>query len=211
MHTIDITTISFVYLSTNRSSMIKKLPAEQWKQMQFAGWKSLKRKYAVSSLGRCCSYKVDLLKDGKLLDGSVTTGYRTLNLHRPANKGTLYLHREIAKLFCKKTSQRQKYVIHINHNKKDNRVSNLKWATLEDMSAHQQYSPLKLAYKKLQRERSATQKGLKLTPTQVKTIKKIIHDPKRNITYKQLAKKYNVSEMTLYRIRSGENWGAVKS
>jgi DNA invertase Pin-like site-specific DNA recombinase len=78
------------------------------------------------------------------------------------------------------------------------------------MAAHQQHSPLKIAYKKLQKERTATQKGLKLTPAQVKTIKKIIHDPKRTVTYKQLAKKYRVSEMTLYRIRSGENWSAVK-
>lgn len=191
--------------------MIKKLAGEQWKQMQFTGWRLLKRRYAVSSHGRCCSYTKDIMEDGKLLDGSLTTGYKTLNLHRPGNKGTIYLHREIAKLFCKKASPRQKFVIHINHAKTDNRAANLKWATLEDMAAHQQYSPLKIAYKKLQKERSATQKGLKLTPTQVKTIKKIIHDPKRSITYKQLAKKYNVSEMTLYRIRSGENWSAVKS
>lgn len=191
--------------------MIKKLSGEQWKQMQFAGWKQLKRRYAVSTKGRCCSYTKDMFTDGKLLDGSLTTGYKTLNLHRPGNKGTIYLHREIAKLFCKKPTLRYKYVIHVNHNKTDNRSSNLKWATLEEMAAHQQHSPLKIAYKKLQKERSATQKGLKLTPTQVKTIKKIIQDPKRSITYKQLAKKYNVSEMTLYRIRSGENWGAVKS
>jgi len=100
-------------------------------------------------------------------------------------------------------------VIHLNHNKTDNKASNLKWATLEEMSAHQQKSPQKIAYKKLQKERSATQKGLKLTPAQVKTIKKIIQDPARIITYKQLAKKYRVSEMTLYRIRSGENWSGV--
>lgn len=190
--------------------MIKKLPGEQWKQMQFPGWKQLKKKYAVSNLGRCASYSKDLMEEGKLLNGSLTTGYRTLNLHRPDNKGTIYLHREIAKLFCKKSSARHKYVIHVNHHKTENKASNLKWATLEEMSAHQQKSPLKIAYKKLQKERSATQKGLKLTPSQVKTIKKIIHNPKRNITYKQLAKKYSVSEMTLYRIRSGENWGAVK-
>lgn len=191
--------------------MIKRLPGEQWKQMQFPGWKQLKKKYAVSNFGRCASYSKDLMEEGKLLNGSLTTGYRTLNLHRPDNKGTIYLHREIAKLFCKKASARHKYVIHLNHNKTENKAGNLKWATLEEMSAHQQKSPLKIAYKKLQKERSATQKGLKLTPSQVRTIKKIIYNPKRNITYKQLAKKYNVSEMTLYRIRSGENWGAVKS
>ncbi len=189
--------------------MIRKLPGEQWKQIQFPGWKDLRKKYAVSNMGRCCSYSHNAEKDGKLLEGSLTTGYRTLNLHRPNHKGTIYLHREIARLFLKKSSVRSRYVIHLNHNKTDNKVANLKWATLEEMAAHQQLSPQKIAYKKLQKERSATQKGLKLTPSQVRTIKKIIHDPKRSITYKQLAKKYNVSEMTLYRIRSGENWSAV--
>lgn len=189
--------------------MIKKISGEQWKQIQFPGWKQLRKKYAVSNTGRCCSYYVNPVDDGKLLNGSLTTGYRTLNLHRPDDKGTIYIHREIAKLFLKKSSPRCKYVIHLNHNKTDNKAINLKWATLEEMAAHQQKSPQKIAYKKLQKERSTTQKGLKLTPLQVKTIKKIIQDPNRSITYKQLAKKYSVSEMTLYRIRSGENWGGV--
>jgi hypothetical protein len=189
--------------------MIRKLPGEQWKQLQFAGWKQLRKKYAVSNLGRCASFSNDVTEDGKLLNGSLTTGYRTLNLHRADNKGTIYLHREVAKLFCKKATPRCKFVIHLNHHKTDNKAANLKWVSAEEMAEHQQKSPQKIAYKKLQKERSISQKGLKLTPVQVKTIKKIIQDPNRSLTYKQLAKKYSVSEMTLYRIRSGENWGAV--
>jgi hypothetical protein len=191
--------------------MIKKIAGEQWKQMQFQGWRSLQKKYAVSTLGRCASYTSDILEDGKLLKGSRTTGYQTLNLHRAENNGTIYLHREIARLFLKKPGNRHKYVIHLNHKKGDNKASNLQWATLEEMAAHQQKSPLKIAYKTLQREKTTTQKGLKLTPTQVKTIKRVIADPKRKLTFSQLAKKYNVSEMTIYRIKSGENWGAVKN
>ncbi|NDC77724.1 MAG: hypothetical protein EBZ67_07625, partial [Chitinophagia bacterium] len=38
---------------------------------------------------------------------------------------------------------------------------------------------------------------------------KTLADPRRRLTYRQLAEKYGVSEMTLYRIRSGENWGRV--
>ena len=190
--------------------MIKKLAGEQWKQMQFQGWRSLKKKYAVSNLGRCASFTNDITEDGKLLKGSVTTGYQTLNLHRADNKGTIYLHREIARLFLKKMGNRHKYVIHLNHKKNDNKASNLRWATLEEMAAHQQKSPLKIAYKALQRAKTATQKGLKLTPTQVRTIRNIIANPKRKITYSQLAQKYKVSEMTIYRIKSGENWGGVK-
>jgi hypothetical protein len=186
--------------------MIKKLAGEVWKPLTFSGSKELRNWYAVSSLGRIASYKEDVLKDGKLLNGSLTTGYRTLNLHRPGHKGTLYIHREIAKLFLKKPSSKHKYVIHKNHNKLDNSVKNLEWATLERMIQHQQKSPAKVAYKKRQANREV---GLKLTATQVRRIKGQLNKKTRRITIKQLADQYNVSEMTMYRIKSGENWGRI--
>ncbi|MEJ7737833.1 MAG: NUMOD4 domain-containing protein [Chitinophagaceae bacterium] len=186
--------------------MIKKLPGEVWQPLQFPGWKQLRKKYALSNYGRVASYSEEIIKDGKLLNGSLTTGYKTLNLHRPGNNGTLYIHREIAKLFLKKKSPRNKYVIHVNHEKTDNAVRNLKWATLEEMIDHQQNSPAKIAYKHVQANRTI---GLKLTATQVKSIKKVLASKNRNVTIRQLADKYSVSEMTLYRIKSGENWGRV--
>jgi NUMOD4 motif len=187
--------------------MIKKNPGEVWKQILFNGHKQLRKKYAVSSHGRAASYNEDIIKDGKLLNGSLTSGYKTLNLHVENGNGTIYIHREVAKHFCKKASPKHKYVIHANHKKKDNHFKNLQWATLEKVSSHQQGSPEKIAYKKRQANRT---EGLKLNAAQVKTIKDIIKNPKRKITYKQLAAKYKVSEMTLYRIKSGENWGRIK-
>jgi hypothetical protein len=187
--------------------MIKKLPGETWKPLTFSGWKELRNRYAVSTKGRIASYKKDILKDGKILSGSLTTGYRTLNLHRPDNKGTLYIHREMAKMFLKKPTPKHKYVIHVNHDKLDNNLKNLRWATLEQMIKHQQSSPAKIAYKEKQANRT---KGLKLTAGQVKKIKDILNSKKRNITIKQLAIRYGVSEMTMYRIKSGENWGRIK-
>lgn len=186
--------------------MIRRLSGESWKQLNFSGWKKQRNRYAVSSRGRLASYQSNLPEDGKLLSGSVTTGYRTLNLHRPGAKGTLYLHREIAKLFLKKPSRNHRYVIHLNHQKQDNSIQNLRWVTAEEMTAHQQKSPGKIAYRKIQANRTS---GMKLTATQVKQIKKIIGNPKRTLTMKKLAARYGVSEMTLYRIKSGENWGRI--
>jgi hypothetical protein len=186
--------------------MIKKKPGEVWKPLVFSGSKELRNRYAVSSLGRIASYKTDVHEDGKLLNGSLTTGYRTLNLHRPGHKGTLYIHRELAKLFIKKPTQRHKFVVHINHDKLDNRAKNLRWATMEEMIAHQQNSPAKIAYKEKQATR---QNGLKLNAAQVKRIKDQLNNKNRRLTIKQLADKYSVSEMTMYRIKSGENWGRV--
>lgn len=185
---------------------MKKVAGETWKPLQFTGWKHLRKKYALSSTGRIASYTENLETDGKLLQGSLTTGYRTLNLHRPGDNGTLYVHREIARLFLPKPSSKAKYVIHVNHNKLDNAVKNLKWATLEEMIEHQQKSPAKIAYKKVQANRSV---GLKLNATQVKSIKKMLDDSKRKLTIKKLAEKFGVSEMTMYRIKSGENWARI--
>jgi len=186
--------------------MIKKIPGEEWKPLQFPGWKHLRKKYALSSHGRIASYSEDIHNDGKLLEGSLTTGYKTLNLHRPGNNGTLYIHREIARLFLRKASTKFRYVIHQNHDKLDNSVKNLRWATLDEMIEHQQKSPAKIAYKKVQANRKT---GLKLSADQVKGIKKVLGNKNRNVTIRQLAEKYGVSEMTMYRIKSGENWGRV--
>ena len=187
--------------------MIKKITGETWKQLQFIGHKNLRKKYAISSMGRAASYNNNVNEDGKILNGSLTSGYRTLNLHLADGNGTIYLHREIARLFCKKPSSKYKYVIHLNHKKEDNNYTNLKWATMDEVSSHQQNSPLKIAYKKRQANKT---EGLKLNVTKVRSIKEAINSPKRKLTYKQMAEKYHVSEMTLYRIKSGENWGQVK-
>ncbi len=185
---------------------VKKITGESWKTISFKGAKSLRKKYAVSNLGRTASFTKDIYEDGKILTGSVTSGYKTLNLHVEEGNGTLYIHREVAKLFCKKNSPRKKVVIHNNHIKTDNRVENLDWKTPEEASNHQQNSPKKLAYKAAQAQRK---KGVKLSQVQVKAIKNSLANAKRKLTYKQLAEKYKVSEMTIYRIKSGENWGSV--
>ena len=185
---------------------MKKVTGETWRPLQFNGWKHLRKKYALSSHGRIASFTEDVETDGKLLQGSLTTGYRTLNLHRPGDNGTLYIHREIARLFLPKPSAKAKYVIHNNHNKLDNSVKNLRWASLPEMIEHQQKSPAKIAYKKVQANRN---EGLKLNATQVRSIKKMLDDSRRKVTIKKLAEKFGVSEMTMYRIKIGENWARI--
>ena len=186
--------------------MIKKITGEIWKPLPFKGYKLLRNKYAISSHGRAASYKEEILKDGKLLTGSLTSGYKTLNLHIDGANSTLYFHREIAKLFKPKTSPKQIFVIHLNHNKTDNSVRNLKWATQKEVIDHQQKSPGKVAYKEVQQSRT---QGLKLNISKVKAIKKTLENPRRKLTHKQIADNYGVSEMTIYRIKSGESWAHV--
>jgi len=100
--------------------MIKNLPGETWKPIQFDGYKKLRKKYAVSSLGRAASFTENIEKDGKVLTGSITSGYRTLNLHIDGGNGTIYIQREVARMFCKNPSPKHKFLSQFNHKKKNN-------------------------------------------------------------------------------------------
>jgi hypothetical protein len=187
--------------------MITKNADEIWKPLKLKTHSASKRKYALSSKGRAASYTKDLHEDGKILFGSLTSGYRTLNLHLEDGNGTIYIHREVARLFCKKPTPKSNFVIHLNHVKDDNKIENLQWVNVKEMSDHQQKSPKKLAYKAKQANKV---KGYKLTAAKVKQLKAAIANPNRKHTFKQIAEKFDISEMTLYRIKSGENWGHVE-
>lgn len=186
--------------------MIKKIASELWKPLVFKSQKSMRNKYAISSLGHITSYKNDLHEDGKMLKGSFTSGYKTLNLHVNGKSQTIYFHRQVAELFNRKNSSKEKIVIHLNHDKTDNRSKNLKWVSQEESIAHQQKSPARKAYREVQQNRT---KGPKLNTTKVKAIKTLLANPKRKLTNRQVAEKYNVSEMTIYRILRGESWANV--
>ncbi|MDE3234620.1 MAG: HNH endonuclease [Bacteroidota bacterium] len=191
--------------------MITNLQNEKWKQVQFEHAEKLQKKYAVSNMGRVASYTESLKKDGTLLKGSMQSGYNIIHLHVKEKNIAFLVHRAIAELFIKKTGSGRDFVIHLNHKKKDNRVENLKWATQEEVAAHNANNPLVKAARKKQKERPIELKrGMKLTLAQVKQIKQTLANPKRKLTYKQIAAKYKVSEMAITRINSGENWSHVK-
>ena len=71
-------------------------------------------------------------------------------------------------------------------------------------------SPLYEEGKKKSQQTRQKMDGNKLTTTQVMRIKKMIFDPNRKTRLKIIAKQFGISEMQLYRIKSGENWGHVQ-
>lgn len=192
--------------------MIKVTKDEQWRQVKFANWQTMQNKYAVSNLGRLASYKKSVAEDGNMLKGSGIEGYKVLRLKVADGYVALLFHRMVAEAFCKKGKKAATFVIHLNHKKEDNRAANLQWATQEEVGEHNKQSPHVIAYrKKLKEEIPNIKKGLKLTVSQVKQIKKVLESANRKVTYKQLAAKYGVSEMAITRIRRGENWAHVKA
>lgn len=184
--------------------MVKTQRNETWKVIQFN--KGVFRcNYAVSDQGRLVSY-TDSIQDGTILKGTLMGGYPTLKLKPEGRNMTLFIHRLVAEAFLPKKSSRHSYVIHMDFNKENNAVKNLRWATKDEMENHQQKSPAVLAYRSVNRK-----KGHKLTDATVKRIKQMIADKNRKMTMKDIAGQFDISEMQLYRIKSGENWGHVKA
>ncbi|MBN8835108.1 MAG: hypothetical protein ABS68_10040 [Niastella sp. SCN 39-18] len=122
---------------------------------------------------------------------------RTINHH-------FLIHRLVAQYFLPKPGARHEVVAHLNHNKQDNRVTNLKWMTLAENYEHQKKSPLVIKDKILRRtrERDLTNTA-KLSVNDVKKLKKLLKKPG---SLAPLANRFNITETQVLRIKRGENW-----
>lgn len=133
--------------------------------------------------------------------------YETLN--KEENKAraverSYLVHRLVAQYFLPKPAKDQKFVIHLDHNKVNNHVDNLRWANSVETAANWNYSPTVVAARE---KRAATKGGFgKLIRSQVVSIKKKLAKGK---TLRSIATEYGVSDMQIYRIKIGENWGHV--
>lgn len=188
--------------------MVRIFPGEQFRQLPID--KPLTYKYAVSNHGRLISYSEDFT-DGREIKAAVIGGYPSFTVRwrdetKKMRYKTIYLYRAIAEFFVPKTSEDQTYVIHLDYNKSNDHHTNLKWVTREEMLKHAHKSPMNLTRK----ERMKGPTMSKLTSTQVIRLKKRLADPNRKTRVKMLAKEFGISEMQVYRIKSGENWGHIK-
>ncbi|TAJ13243.1 hypothetical protein DMA11_09355 [Marinilabiliaceae bacterium JC017] len=187
--------------------MVRSFWNEEWKEIKFEKG-ALKKRYAVSNYGRIVSYP-DVMDNGMIIRGGKLRGYATLPLRPFGKSKTYYVHKLVAEYFLDKENDKQQYVIHKDYNKANNFIENLKWTDKDEMFAHQQRNPVVLEAREKQKGRK-TQVGHKLTATQVIRLKKKIMDPNRKTRLKLIAKQFGISEMQLYRIKSGENWGHIE-
>lgn len=181
--------------------MIRDYWNEKWKDVVFDESISEKEKFKISNRGRIinCKHKKEFLAKQ-----TIVNGYHTLALTKKNGKNTRkYSHKLVAEHFLENKNNGS-YVIHLNYDKTDNRAENLKWATKEEKEEHQfKNNP------NWKKKRKKLKPNSKLTETKVKLIKRKINDPKRKTRMKIIAKQFGISEMQLYRIKSGENWGSV--
>jgi len=179
--------------------MIRNYRNETWKQVIFDDGIAENQKFKISNYGRIINCKGE---KEFLVTKSFINGYQNLPLKQKRNgKSTSrYVHKLVAEHFLERKDGL--YVIHLNYDKTDNRLENLKWATKREKEIHQFSNP---EYKNKPRKRTYS----KLTETKVKLIKRKINDPNRRTRMKMIAKQFGISEMQLYRIKTGENWSSV--
>jgi len=194
-----------------KSEKIRIYPGEEFREIQVDY--SLKLRYAVSNYGRMVSF-TDEIRNGRLLKGTKSEGYRVFRFKIYRDKkmlnSHLFIYKLVAQYFLPKTSEDQLHVLHLDFCRSNDVLSNLKWATEIQRFEHSQRSPLVLEARKRRIEPATAINGHKLTVTRVMLIKKLLANPKQTTRLKMIAKQFGVSEMQIRRIKSGENWGYIK-
>ena len=188
--------------------MFRARTGEEWRTLSFDKGHSPNKNYAVSNHGRIAAYSQDL-SDGKLLKGGIIGGYPSLKIRISGRDKTHYVHKLVGEYFVEGQSSECDRLIHCDYDKRNNHMDNLKWVDKETYLQHQRENPAVIRAKKKQAE-FLPDIGPKLTSTDVMRIKKKIWDPDRKTRLRMIAKQFGISEMQLYRIKSGENWSHVR-
>jgi hypothetical protein len=202
-------------MNQNNENKLKIFETEEFKEITIK--EKLQNRYAISNFGRLVSF-TDTIEEGRLLKGSITEGFRLFKYKifkkKKIKNKHKFFYKLVAEYFLEKTSEDQTHIIHIDHNLSNDFVGNLKWVTKEEAIKHRKKSPKVVQARKEAIKRivayNKNREGTKLTTTKVMLIKKMLANPNRKTRMKMIAKQFDISEMQLYRIKSGENWGHVK-
>lgn len=127
-------------------------------------------------------------------------------------KRTVYIaplvHRMVAENFLKPPSPEHTIVAHLDFDKLNNAVTNLRWMTHEENKKHQQLSPLVQADRNKKKQTHLYgSKTAKLTVTKVMYLKKLLNE---GVHPKTLAKQFKVTETQIIRIKNNINWASVE-
>lgn len=113
------------------------------------------------------------------------------------------------KKFLPKPAKDETVVGHLDFDKLNNKVNNLKWMNIQENIDHQQNSPYVIADKENRNTSGLSKAGRsKLTITKVMYLKKLLKEGK---PLRSLAKQFKVTETQIIRIKKEENWAFVKA
>lgn len=191
--------------------MIQFFRNEEFKEINT--YNRLRLKYAVSNQGRLVSYTDDV-KEGRELKGGMMEGYKvfqyTYKEDGKKKHKSLLVYRLVAELFLPKGNEDQTFVLHLDYDKQNDRVENLRWANQAELTAHHLVNPAVIKGKLKTIAHNIKADGRKLTSTQVIRIKKMLQRKDNKTRLVMIAKQFNITTQQLYRIRTGENWGHIK-
>lgn len=184
------------------TTMAKK---EEWKKVEFEStiekhFNNIEIEYHISSYGRV--RKIDSQGNEIKVQLDKATRYYTFYHYIPSLKVTksFFVHKLVAQAFLPDPKPEQTQVIHLNYNRWNNKSENLQWADKYEKERHAQKNPDR-----------PKQKGRitysKLNESQVIRIKQMLE---RKVKWKRIAKQFGISEMQIYRIKTGECWANVK-
>lgn len=185
----------------SKPNIVESFWNEKWVEVTFPE-KIKSVRYHISNYGRIRAVNKITGKE-KLLKGSHSKrGHHRLNIKMESGKGAgVYVHRIVAENFVEQPSEEHIYVIHLNHDKTNNKYTNLRWATQLEVNAHAKGSPLYNQAREKQREH------YKLNEAKVKMIKRMLE--RKKVKMKIIAKQFGISHTQLNRIKNGENWADV--
>jgi hypothetical protein len=181
---------------------------EIWKPILIDGRKPTVA-YMISNFGRFGVQK-DAGNRVEVRRFKPSGGYYRYNTRQKGSNKAIFLFKEVAKAFLKKPSSSHKFIIHKDHNYLNDKVENLMWATASEHRAHTAQSPNSKKARETRIIRKSSHSKL-LNEKSALALKTMIWDPKRKVSLKQIAEKFGVSEMQIYRIKKGEFWYHIRA
>ncbi|WP_317899144.1 helix-turn-helix domain-containing protein [Aurantibacillus circumpalustris] len=178
---------------------------EIWKAITIDGKKPTVP-YMISNHGR---FGVSVNGKVEIRQFKPTAGNYRYNTRQKGVNKAIFISKEVAKAFLKRLSPKYKFIIHKDHDYLNDHVDNLKWATQEEHRAHTTNSPRSIFARQKKAITKSTHSKV-LNESKVASLKRMMWDPKRKLSFSKLAEKFGVSEMQIYRIKNGEFWYHVK-
>lgn len=174
--------------------------SEFWKDIE--GYKGI---YKISNLGRVKTlertvlfgHTKRLLKEGVRTPVKSKEGYWVITLSNKRKKKLFSIHRLVATHFIPNPNNYPE-VNHINGDKEDNDSRNLEWCTRRQNIEHAHTTGLT-------KQNGVDSHWAKLTNEQVISIRSIYKNEEK-VTYKDLAKKFEVSEGIIGRVVRRESY-----
>lgn len=187
-------------MSRKNQEKIKLFSGEKIQLLPFR--RTLKgHRYAVTNHGRVIRFQTTPEEGELIRQYKISAGYPCVFIQANGKRTNAMVHRLVAQAFLPPPQKAQVFVLHKDRDRTNNHATNLKWASKEEHLAHAMGgNDWKAAYRATGR--------YKLTEDRVRLIRKKIQEGKTRM--KMIARQFGITDMQLYRIRSGENWGWVK-